>query len=78
MSEHTKPDVCEQATAFDEGRGAAERGLHFKYDCPYTFERFKGMDQAQFDATMRPLMDAWFKGWQQYRDDITGEQRGTT
>lgn len=56
----TKPDLLRAST---EGKEAAQKGLHFKTGCPYTFDKFHGMSQAEFNKTQRPLMNAWFDSW---------------
>lgn len=68
---HTAPGVADIARAWNEGRDAAAKGQHFKNDCPYTYDKFKGMGYAEFNATQRPLMNEWFKAWQGYRDGST-------
>ena len=50
-------------TATEEGRQAALAGRHFKCDCPYTYNNWTALTYGEFDATKRPLMDAWFAGW---------------
>lgn len=49
--------------AANEGQKAALRGEGFPQACPYTFDKFPGIEQADFEATKRPLMNAWFSAW---------------
>jgi len=67
-------DVAEHSKAWNEGWAAAVRGLHFKTDCPYTFDKFPGISQEDFNKQKRPLMNEWFKGWQKHRDGNTRRQ----
>jgi ribosome modulation factor len=60
-----------EAHAFQEGHDAAVNGLHFKTDCPYTYDKFPGMSYAEFNSTKRHLMNEWFNGWKQYRGGST-------
>ena len=71
MSEHAIPGIAENAQAWNEGRKAAAKGRHFRPDCPYTLDKFEGMTLTEFNNAKRTLMEAWFKGWQQYRDGST-------
>lgn len=60
MTTSAEREECERA-----GEAAGLAGLAFA-ECPYTFDR-AGVDQATFDATWRPRLDAWFEGWQRTR-----------
>lgn len=48
-------------SAYEEGKRAKQVGLRFA-DCPYQFHRHEGT-QSEFDAEVRPLLNAWFNGW---------------
>lgn len=65
------PTVPDLAKAWNEGREAAAKGLHFKDACPYTFDKFPGITVADFNLAKRGLMDEWFKAWKQHRDGST-------
>jgi hypothetical protein len=49
--------------AANEGQKAALRGESFPQSCPFTLERFPGIEQADFEVAKRPLMNAFFSAW---------------
>lgn len=65
--QYEAPTAAEIAQAGNEGAGSALKGREFRDDCPYTYNRFPGMSVAEFNATKRVLMDAWFDEWQKNR-----------
>ena len=61
--------TADQQAAEVEGQRAAERGLGFDI-CPYTFAASQPMEQREFDAAVRPLLNAWFSGWRQRLEQL--------
>jgi hypothetical protein len=59
----TAPTATEIQHAANEGQKAAMRGEGFPQACPFTFDKFPGIEQADFETTKRPLMNAWFSAW---------------
>lgn len=49
--------------AANEGQKAGMRGGGFPQECPFTFDKFPGIEQSEFETTKRPLMNAWFSAW---------------
>lgn len=59
----TTPTDFEIQHAANEGQKAAMRGEGFPQACPFTFDCFPGIEQAEFEVAKRPLMNAWFSAW---------------
>ena len=57
------PTASEIQHAANEGQKAAMRGDSFPQACPFTFDKFPGIEQPDFETAKRPLMNAWFSAW---------------
>ena len=57
------PTDTELQHAANEGQKAAMRGDSFPQACPFTFDKFPGIEQPDFETAKRPLMNAWFSAW---------------
>lgn len=57
------PTASEIQHAANEGQKAAMRVESFPQACPYTFDKFPGIEQSGYETAKRPLMNAWFSAW---------------
>ena len=51
-----------------EGIEAAKSSVVFS-DSPYLFCKFHGMKFQEWDEKIRPLMNAWFRGWKNWLNE---------
>lgn len=63
--------TLEQAEA--QGSAGADKGARFAQDCPYTHRNLPASELHRFIKVWRPLMNAWFKGWDARRKEIEEE-----
>lgn len=61
------------AQAEHDGRTGADRGDRFAQDCPYTHKNLPANELGRFTKVWRPLMNAWFKGWDARNKEIEAE-----